>query len=439
MRITVNLNGTVAPCLMLGLSFTLSKITDGLQIPGLQSTVLRQNVASEVPYTDPTRPPEAPPHPAVCYSDCVSSPSSTDAKPRVVYMEKASCSRRNLLSAAAAVVAATISAVPLPSNAAVKGAKGAAEYDLEFYLRDVLRGNTREGNLPASVAPPSPPPRKLKGALLPLLLDVSCTPFCVPARVLSRISGAAPSVVSEKMNEYRVKTTKAFASKSQWENEDVSDQYYFDLTSYSLWRTAAELIPDYVKRDAFAREVGRSIYEDSRKMGLLSKPFLIKDKDSSDDSSDSSDDKKGSSDSSDSSDDGSLRPLTGTISAVLEVLDLFNSTGFCSSYRLGGDDPSRSGRLVFDDLDDEDILDGSSVNCLVSVYKPAVLGAALQITGEGSRFSPDFVGNTLLALWEEAGISGSFESYFVDPEYRPNPKDFFPDEQLLQFTLKRKK
>lgn len=333
-------------------------------------------------------------------------------KPRVVYMERESCTRRNFVSAAniaaaaAAVITATISAVPLPANAAVKGAKGAAEYDLEYYVRDVLKGNTREGNRPASAAPPSRPPRRLNGALLPLLLDDACSIYCVPARILSQISGTAPAVVSEKMAEYRMKSSKAFATKSQWENDNVSDQYYFDLTSYSLWRTAADLVPDYIKRDSFAREIGRGIYKDSRKMGLLKRPPLTKVNDSSDDSSD---DKGASSDSSDSSDDKPLGPLTGTIPAVLEVLDLFNSTGFCSSYRLGGDDPSRSGKNVFDTLDDEDMVDGSSVNCLVSVYNPSVLGGALQITGEGSRFAPEFVGNTLLALWEEAGISGSLE------------------------------
>mmetsp|Transcript_11653 Transcript_11653/g.34261 ORF Transcript_11653/g.34261 Transcript_11653/m.34261 type:complete len:417 (-) Transcript_11653:62-1312(-) len=372
--------------------------------------------------------------PVPFWSECLRP--STEAKPRVVCTEE-ECTRRRFLSGAvAATGGAIVSAVPFPADASAKGAKGAAEYDLEFYLRDVLKGNTREGNLPASAAPPSPPPRKLSGPLLPLMMDNACTSDCAPVRMLSKISGTAPSVISEKVEDYRAKASKAFGSKSLWETEDVSDQYYFDLTSYALWRTASDLIPDYKKRDNFVRETGRTIYKDSRKMGLLKKPPLARVEDSSDDSSD---DKGASSDSSDSSDDSSTGPLTGTIPAVLEVLELFNASGFCSSYRLGGDDPSRSGKFVFDELDDDDIFDGTSVNCLVSVYSPAVLGAALQITGEGSRFSPDFVGNTLLGLWEEAGIIGSFESYFVDPEYRPNPKDFFPNEQLLQFTLKRKK
>ena len=90
---------------------------------------------------------------------------------------------------------------------------------------------------------------------------------------------------------------------------------------------------------------------------------------------------------------------------------------------------------IFDKLDDTDLSNGLSVNCLVSIFNPASLGASLQITGEQSRFIPDFVGTTLAAMWESVGIAASYEIYFVDPEYRPNPKDYFPNEELLQFTL----
>jgi hypothetical protein len=41
-------------------------------------------------------------------------------------------------------------------------------------------------------------------------------------------------------------------------------------------------------------------------------------------------------------------------------------------------------------------------------------------------------------LWSAAGIRSSWETFFVDPEYRPNPKDYFPNEQLVQYTLGKK-
>jgi hypothetical protein len=115
-----------------------------------------------------------------------------------------------------------------------------------------------------------------------------------------------------------------------------------------------------------------------------------------------------------------------------EILECFTSSQYCTGYRMAGD---KDDSAMFDELDDSDLASGVSVNCLVSIYSPATLGASLQITGEQSRFIPDFVGTTLAAMWESVGIKASYETYFVDPEYRPNPKDYFPNEQLLQFTL----
>jgi len=356
--------------------------------------------------------------------------SAGRAKAGVLYLtegngEEKGFTRKIFLSGAFAAVNAAVT----PAYAAVKGAKGAAEYDMEFYLRDLLKGNTREGNLPASSTKETIPPRKL--TVPRYMLDVSCSQECVPAQMLSKYSGKSAEAVAEAMAEYRFRSSKAFASRTQWMTEDISDQYYFDLTAYALWRAASDLIPDFFKRDKFARDIGREIYKESKKSGLLVIPPLVKSLKGADGSKEAS------------NDIGQLSLsrglLTGTVPAVVEILDLFNSTEFCSNYRLGGDDSTQTGYNVFDELDDQDLQDGTSVNCLVSIYEPATLGAALQINGEGSRFSPEFVGATLSALWEEVGINASFETYFVDQEYRPNPKDFFPDEQLLQFTLTRKK
>ena len=79
--------------------------------------------------------------------------------------------RRSFLAATAASLAATVTLVTPPVQAAQPRVKGAAEYDLEYYMRDLVKGNTKEGNLAASAPPPAPPSRTLQGPLLPLLLD----------------------------------------------------------------------------------------------------------------------------------------------------------------------------------------------------------------------------------------------------------------------------
>jgi hypothetical protein len=310
-------------------------------------------------------------------------------------------SRRNFLERTVLTGGASLSSLlflPDPANAV----QGAAEYDLEYYMRDLLRGNPKQGTKAVSSAPPAPAPRVLKGPLLPLLLNDGCSTSCVPSKVLADLVPNQAATLFEKVEFIRNGASRPFQSKAPWKEEHVTDQYYFDLTSYALWKAAADLLPDFPTRDKFARNVGRELY---------STPGVFAAKATKNDSS----------------------PLTSTIAPMQSILDTFTSTMYCKSYKLG----DNTKPAIFDELDDEDIVNGAAVNCLISVYEPATLGASLQITGEQSRFAPDFVGTTLAAMWESVGIKATYETYFVDPEYRPNPKDYFPNEQLLQFTLSK--
>jgi hypothetical protein len=324
---------------------------------------------------------------------------------------------------AAAGVGTMGSLVVWPIQPAV-AARGAAELDLEFYMRDLVGGNKREGSILPSNAPPIAPSRTLAGPLIALLLDKDCSPSCVPVQALieqiqqrprqdgSKVDRVAvANDIQRRVETIREKTKRSFASKAPWKTEEVTDQYYFDLTAYALWKTAAELLGDNLDRDKFVRNMGRKLVERLKQEGLLKK-----------------------------SNGGTT--LVGSTPAVLELLAVFKSSGFIKDFRIRtfddpGAPPPQSG-VIFDVLDDESILMGGTADCLVSVYEPATLGASLQINGEQSRFGPDVVGPCLAALWENSGVKSSWETYFVDPEYRPNPKDYFPNEQLLQFTLSKK-
>ena len=307
-------------------------------------------------------------------------------------------SRRHFLERFLLISAGVIPvSVPDPSNAV----QGAAEYDMEYYIRDLFQGNPKQGTRAASNIPQAPEPRILTRPLQPLLLDDDLV-SCIPYKVLSDmvVDGDKSSIIT-RVESLRTAAGRSFQSRAPWRDSKLSDQYYFDVSSYAFWKTASELLPDYKRRDVFARSIGRELYQS---------PALFQKKPSK----------------------SSAAPLTSTLESMKEILDCFTSSQYCTGYRMAGDKDDSS---IFDELDDDDISSGGSVNCLVSIFSPATLGASLQITGEQSRFIPDFVGTTLAAMWESVGIRASYETYFVDPEYRPNPKDYFPNEQLLQFTL----
>ncbi len=319
---------------------------------------------------------------------------------------------------------------PYQANAASSSnanVKGAAEYDFEYYMRTLITGNKKEGSIQPSQPPPTPPPRHMS-SFIRYIVNESFDESCITVSQLSQLlknssttttTSVSSLDISNKILSFRNKVANVYKIKQPWEEESIQDEYYFDLSCYALYRIAAELIPtNYVVRDQWVRNVGKEIYNSMKKEKLITLNNI------------------------DDNETTKKKKLTQIVQILIELLDSFKSIGFIQDYRLGekNDIQQRMEKNIFDEYDDDDIDSGLNVNFLVSVFRPATLGSSLQITGEGSRFSPDFVSPTISALLEEqCGLKVEFEGYFVDEEYRPNPKDFFPNEQLLQFTLRKQR
>ena len=340
--------------------------------------------------------------------------------------------RRDAMRAAVGCLIVTLQ----PQDPAHALVRGAAELDLEYYLRDLVGSqNEQQGNVLPSTPPAMAPPRVLQPPLLPALLTddlAAAASACVPVTTLvqtiqQRSGGNAADIakdIAPTAAAIREKASRAFYTRAPWQTATCSDEYYFDLTAYALWRTAALLLPNYVDRDVFVRNMGRGLYRRMMADGLVTAVAMPR----------------------------TTGKVTATMDTVLQVLNAFCQSNYCKTYRLGPDElvdisPSKNNKNkkkqqdvppaepVVDELDDQALASGATVDLLVRILEPATLGAALQITGEQSRFAPDFVGPTLAAVWQDFGLSCTWETFFVDPVYRPNPKDYFPTEQLLQFTL----
>ena len=221
--------------------------------------------------------------------------------------------------------------------------------------------------------------------------------------------------IQEHVFSIRQGARQSFYARAPWQEEHVTDQYYFDLTAYSLWRTAAELLPDYTYRDSFMRELGRSLYRELQGRGLLLK------------------------------ESGGSSSVAASLPRLNELLSLFTSGNFCTGYRLGETTKNGEDAAVpfLDEYDDQALSCGATVDCLISIWEPATLGASLQIFyGRAiticSRLYRTHRGGPVGGVVSRQVVQLSWETYFVDNEYRPNPKDYFADEQLLQFTIKQR-
>lgn len=317
----------------------------------------------------------------------------------------------NELSRRSAIASSIVGSSYVWSDNAAHAARGAAELDLEYYWKDLIGGNKREGTVSASPAPPLPPPRKLQDPIASLLLNRACNVDCLAILALvetiritqppGRGPGEDPRLlereIENRIKEIRDRSKASFYQRAPWKDETIYDQYYFDLTSYSVWKVAASYLPESKARDKFLRRLGSFVYGNLRQYRYLKEQTT------------------------------NSTNLVQSMDGIKEILDLFTRDGVCKGYRLG-ERPIQTKKGSFevpaflDEIDDEALENGSSVDCLISIFEPATLGASLQITGEQSRFAPDFVGCTIAAYYHSLGIFCTWETYFVDPEYRPNPK-----------------
>ena len=170
----------------------------------------------------------------------------------------------NTLTSASALAIPISLCEPAVANAAAK-AKGAAEYDLEFYMRNLIQGNNdKEGNIQASAPPPSLPSRSLtsnsSSKFIQSIINDELNGDCIAIRTLSQITNVPVNDISQMTVSFRSKVAKSFATRAQWQQESIVDEYYFDLTAYSLYRTAAVLISDYKLRSQWVNLIGEEIY-----------------------------------------------------------------------------------------------------------------------------------------------------------------------------------
>ncbi len=318
--------------------------------------------------------------------------------------------------------------------------RGAAELDLEYYLRDLFGNqNERVGNILPSVPPPLKPSRIITNPLLHILLNdqfsygnndgCCCTVRALIDTVIKqkqeqRTTLQLESDIQQSILLYKEKVYTSFYQRAAWNMTVIADQYYFDMISYTIWKTAATLLPNSIQRSQYLTTLGQYIYQSFIRQQLIQSRAPSKDS------------------------SNHQHALSSTNQKVVEILNVFSKCGFIKSYRIG-DGSSGSGGggattndksnhqpqhqlLLFDSYDDEAFQNQSSIDVLLSIYESATLGASLQLTGEQSRFLPDYIGPTLMAMWYDSiicntitgsnGLSITYETYFLDSTYRPNPK-----------------
>ena len=287
----------------------------------------------------------------------------------------------------------------LPALAASekKRIKGAAEIDAEAYIQDLLKGNPLTGGLEKTVIPIRPARQ----------MDMAFATFLDKATVeqISKISGVPAAAILDEISTFRKQVEPSFQRRLAFPSEDLSNEYTFDCQSYCDFRIAAKLIPNLNARVNFVQGLGEVVLNKimaTASSDLRSSIKIYK-----------------------AEEEGLETALEG----MKAILQHMQEKKFIKSFSINQEDYDR---YSWDE--------GYQLELLLTVVEPATLGGNVQFTGENSLFHPDYVVETLLSYLRRCGVkSCNSLQYFLDTEYRPNPKDYSPSEILYQIVLENSK
>jgi len=332
---------------------------------------------------------------------------------------------------------------------------------LEYYIKDLTRSTSRSGESSLSTTPAAKSSDSCRTPST-YLLNGQLPTVCINA-IISSVSDRSPnfrSLVKEYADAKGDTLTRTFVSRcgGDWmgvssmstsslvqpflhTNEGdggghdprggaiIKDQRHFDYLCYLIWKVAGGVVEKSEERLEVLRSAGETINKYINTVATPSPPTSL------------------------SSIPKNNACLSTTVeSAFTPVLTAFVSSNLIESYTLQSGDglprdlpPSTSSSPLtpnfkpFDIYDDEDYEVGRDVNMVLEVKKPAWLTSAFQINGENSLFSPSFLSPTLSSSILSTDVSlRPVQSYFIDDTYRPNPTEFYPSSEILQFTFYKK-
>ena len=191
----------------------------------------------------------------------LSNSASDDAKKLPVVFSIRSSTLKSITSNVM-TVAAALSVLP----SAAKARQGAFEMDVEYYLKTVA--SRAQGKPDATIDAKTAKPAFASARVIDR--DTATSVSEIILEEISRVSKVPVPDVSKKVNVQLQLYLPYFKGFVPIRTEALSDQYYFDITLYTSYIVAAQLIPKSTDRVILRKNVGDSILD------LLIKRKLIR-------------------------------------------------------------------------------------------------------------------------------------------------------------------
>ena len=282
----------------------------------------------------------------------------------------------------------------LPSSAFA--AKGAFEMDAEFYLDNILNRNSAKKTQIKKDKDYRKPIYKT-----PRKIDRN-TAISIIERIEKSICALSPKPLSitdlRKNVALNMPATLIFFKKFvPIVCEDLSDQYYFDINLYLLYKEAEIVMSDSEKRVKFRKEVGESILEliPSSKIANSASNINMKE----------------------------------VAAGIQNVLNFFVKTRIISSYEFDQND-------FADDIFANQSFDQKlPISFQITLKEPANLLSFLEGYSANNFFHPEIFATTIAAYLRKIGFYSKFEDYLLDNYYRESNFDLQAQDVIIEMQL----
>lgn len=278
-------------------------------------------------------------------------------------------------------------------------AKGAFEMDAEYYISNLLNKNKGEAaKTGESRRPIYRSPRKLDAAAANAVYDKLIDLVIAGADGNTKVN---KDDLMKKVSDLRVKKLDYFRSFAPIVKEDLSDQYYFDITLYCLYQVTQGIIPTSEKRVKFRTAVGEAVYD-----AVVAK--------------------KGEGE---GGAGAATVPVRQAVNDVVSTLERLKQTNFIASYTFDADDASD------EQFARETFAVNAPVSFQVTINEPANLLSFIQGQIDDTFFHPEIIGSCVAASLRRNGYWSKYEDYLLDNYYRESNFDLRADAVILEVAM----
>jgi hypothetical protein len=280
---------------------------------------------------------------------------------------------------------------PKVSNAAA----GAFEMDMDYYLRNIINGNDvkkeNEKKVRKSIFPS---PRQMDIKTTTKIIDIIKTIAC-------KMSSLSIETLNEYIDIELPKKLVKFKEYIPITNENFSDQYYFDIYLYLIYKAIENVVSKSEDRVKLRQKVGDEILQLFIKDKLINMTMT-----------------------------NNQRNVENLAYNVKLILQSYVKIGLISSFIFDDDD------LADQAYADSSFQEGLPVSFQFTLKEPATLLGFIEQNKNDTFYHPEIIASTIASYCRQQGFNTRFEDYLVDNYYRTENFDIEAQDILIEMLIK---